>query len=91
MIAEYMDSLVVYGAGFYRNLFWEAGLVASAVPRGEEAAFVRPGSAATSMIRFTRCSHLFARLAELLPFHCGWPSRGRTPDHVASVQLGEAG
>ena len=27
MIAEYMDSLVVYGASFYRNLFWEAGLV----------------------------------------------------------------
>ena len=27
MIAEYMDSLVSYGASFYRNLFWEAGLV----------------------------------------------------------------
>jgi SagB-type dehydrogenase family enzyme len=27
MIAEYLDSLVVYGAGFYRNLYWEAGLV----------------------------------------------------------------
>jgi hypothetical protein len=27
MIAEYMDSLVAYGASFYRNLFWEAGLV----------------------------------------------------------------
>jgi SagB-type dehydrogenase family enzyme len=27
MIAEYMESLVVYGASFYRNLFWEAGLV----------------------------------------------------------------
>ena len=27
MIAEYMDSLAVYGAGFYRNLYWEAGLV----------------------------------------------------------------
>ena len=27
MIAEYMDSLVVYGSGFYRNLYWEAGLV----------------------------------------------------------------
>jgi hypothetical protein len=27
MIADYMDSLVAYGASFYRNLFWEAGLV----------------------------------------------------------------
>ena len=27
MIADYMDSLVTYGAAFYRNLFWEAGLV----------------------------------------------------------------
>jgi SagB-type dehydrogenase family enzyme len=27
MIAEYMDSLVTNGACFYRNLFWEAGLV----------------------------------------------------------------
>ena len=57
MIAEYMDSLVVYGAGFYRNLFWEAGLVGQVLYlEAEEAAFVLPGSAATSMIRFTRCS-----------------------------------
>ncbi len=27
MLADYMDSLVAYGASFYRNLFWEAGLV----------------------------------------------------------------
>ena len=27
MIADYRDSLVAYGAAFYRNLFWEAGLV----------------------------------------------------------------
>src|SRR5437868_3341567 len=27
MIADYMDSLITYGAAFYRNLFWEAGLV----------------------------------------------------------------
>ena len=27
MIADYMDSLTTYGAGFYRNLFWEAGMV----------------------------------------------------------------
>jgi SagB-type dehydrogenase family enzyme len=27
MIADYRDSLTTYGAAFYRNLFWEAGLV----------------------------------------------------------------
>ena len=27
MIADYMDSLATYGAAFYRNLFWEAGMV----------------------------------------------------------------
>jgi len=27
MIADYLDSLATYGAAFYRNLFWEAGLV----------------------------------------------------------------
>jgi len=27
MIADYMDSLSTYGAAFYRNLFWEAGMV----------------------------------------------------------------
>jgi len=27
MIADYMDSLAAYGSGFYRNLFWEAGMV----------------------------------------------------------------
>jgi SagB-type dehydrogenase family enzyme len=27
MIAEYMDSLAARGAAFYRNLFWEAGLL----------------------------------------------------------------
>lgn len=27
MIADYMDSLAMYGSGFYRNLFWEAGMV----------------------------------------------------------------
>ena len=27
MIADYMDSLTTYGAAFYRNLFWEAGIV----------------------------------------------------------------
>ena len=27
MIADYMDSLTTYGATFYRNLFWEAGMV----------------------------------------------------------------
>ncbi len=27
MIADYKDSLATYGSGFYRNLFWEAGMV----------------------------------------------------------------
>jgi SagB-type dehydrogenase family enzyme len=27
MIADYVDSLTTYGAAFYRNLFWEAGMV----------------------------------------------------------------
>jgi SagB-type dehydrogenase family enzyme len=27
MIADYMDSLTTYGAAFYRNLLWEAGMV----------------------------------------------------------------
>ena len=27
MIADYRDSLATYGAAFYRNLFWEAGMV----------------------------------------------------------------
>ena len=27
MIADYIDSLTTYGASFYRNLFWEAGMV----------------------------------------------------------------
>ncbi len=26
MIADYKDSLATYGTGFYRNLFWEAGV-----------------------------------------------------------------
>jgi len=27
MIADYRDSLATYGSAFYRNLFWEAGMV----------------------------------------------------------------
>ena len=27
MIADYMDSLTTYGAAFYRNLYWEAGMM----------------------------------------------------------------
>ena len=27
MIAHYRDSLATYGSEFYRNLFWEAGMV----------------------------------------------------------------
>ncbi len=41
MIADYMDSLVAYGAGFYRNLFWEAGLVGQVLYLEAEAAGIR--------------------------------------------------
>jgi SagB-type dehydrogenase family enzyme len=41
MIAEYLDSLVVYGAGFYRNLFWEAGLVGQVLYLEAEEAGIR--------------------------------------------------
>jgi SagB-type dehydrogenase family enzyme len=41
MIAEYMDSLIDYGAGFYRNLFWEAGLVGQVLYLEAEEAGVR--------------------------------------------------
>ena len=41
MIAEYMDSLVVYGASFYRNFFWEAGLVGQVLYLEAEEAGIR--------------------------------------------------
>jgi len=41
MIADYMDSLVTYGAGFYRNLFWEAGLVGQVLYLEAEEAGIR--------------------------------------------------
>jgi hypothetical protein len=41
MIAEYMDSLVAYGASFYRNLFWEAGLVGQVLYLEAEEAGIR--------------------------------------------------
>ena len=41
MIADYMDSLVAYGAGFYRNLFWEAGLVGQVLYLEAEEAGIR--------------------------------------------------
>ena len=41
MIADYMDSLVAYGGGFYRNLFWEAGLVGQVLYLEAEAAGIR--------------------------------------------------
>ena len=41
MIAEYMDTLITYGAGFYRNLFWEAGLVGQVLYLEAEEAGIR--------------------------------------------------
>jgi SagB-type dehydrogenase family enzyme len=41
MIAEYLDSLLVQGAAFYRNLFWEAGLVGQVLYLEAEEAGIR--------------------------------------------------
>ena len=41
MIADYMDSLTTYGAGFYRNLFWEAGMVGQVLYLEAEEAGIR--------------------------------------------------
>jgi SagB-type dehydrogenase family enzyme len=41
MLAEYMDSLIAYGAGFYKRLFWEAGLVGQVLYLEAEEAGIR--------------------------------------------------
>jgi len=41
MIADYMNSLVTCGAAFYRNLFWEAGLVGQVLYLEAEEAGIR--------------------------------------------------
>jgi len=41
MIADYMDSLATYGAAFYRNLFWEAGMVGQVLYLEAEEAGIR--------------------------------------------------
>ncbi|MGH9326805.1 MAG: SagB/ThcOx family dehydrogenase [Terriglobia bacterium] len=41
MLADYMDSLVAYGASFYRNLFWEAALVGQVLYLEAEEAGIR--------------------------------------------------
>ncbi len=41
MLADYMGSLVAYGASFYRNLFWEAGFVGQVLYLEAEAAGIR--------------------------------------------------
>jgi nitroreductase family protein len=41
MIADYIDSLVTYGAAFYRNLFWEAGLIGQVLYLEAEEASIR--------------------------------------------------
>ena len=41
MIAEYLHSLLVHGAAFYRNLFWEAGLVGQVLYLEAEEAGIR--------------------------------------------------
>ena len=41
MIADYLDSLLTHGAAFYRNLFWEAGLVGQVLYLEAEEAGIR--------------------------------------------------
>jgi SagB-type dehydrogenase family enzyme len=41
MIADYMDSMATYGSGFYRNLFWEAGMVGQVLYLEAEEAGIR--------------------------------------------------
>ncbi|MGZ6140323.1 MAG: SagB/ThcOx family dehydrogenase, partial [Myxococcaceae bacterium] len=41
MIADYLDGLLVHGAAFYRNLFWEAGVVGEVLYLEAEEAGIR--------------------------------------------------
>ncbi len=41
MIGDYMASLATYGAAFYRNLFWEAGMVVQVLYLEAEEAGIR--------------------------------------------------
>jgi len=41
MIADYIDGLATYGAAFYRNLFWEAGMVGQVLYLEAEEAGIR--------------------------------------------------
>ncbi len=41
MIADYVDSLMTFGASFYRNLFWEAGTVGQVLYLEAEEAGIR--------------------------------------------------
>ena len=41
MLADYMDSLATHGAAFYRNLFWEAGMVGQLLYLEAEEAGIR--------------------------------------------------
>jgi SagB-type dehydrogenase family enzyme len=41
MLADYTQSLIAYGAGFYRRLFWEAGLVGQVLYLEAEEAGIR--------------------------------------------------
>ena len=41
MIADFTDSIAQYGAAFYRNLFWEAGMIGQVLYLEAEAAGIR--------------------------------------------------
>jgi len=89
MIAEYMDSLVVYGAGFYRNLFWEAGLVGQVLYlEAEEAGIRATGIGCYFDDPVTRCSAYLRAIGRASTISLWAASRGRTPDHAACVRPG---
>ena len=74
MIADYRDSLVTYGAAFYRNLFWEAGMVGQLLYLEAEEAGIRHRDRLL-LRRSGPCGlrDRFTRVAKFLPLHGGRP------------------
>jgi len=90
MLADYMDSLTTYGAAFYRNLFWEAGMVGQVLYLEAEEAGI-PVDRDRLLLRRSHARglrYLLARVAEPLSLHGGWLRRGQTAHHDTSVQVG---
>jgi len=90
MIADYIDSLTTHGAAFYRNLFWEAGMVGQVLYlEPKRRVFARLGSAATLTIPSTRSLGSPHESAELLSLHRGWPTRGHTAHTLPAYDFEE--